>query len=286
MIAYGAEKVREIERAMGGTPPSSVLKESQAFLQRYVAERRKQRQANLAEVSRRAEGWRELLLRDVSKDDPRLKKLKEQSQAAMKRQKQRKIVRPKLVPPKIEARMGAKFVLRVPPYDGTEVTGDIATADASTGSCTLNVESFGDGNKEAVAALGVWYYSPEDNPTLHFTARVDYYDSWFNVADFYVGHNDMRTRAWAWGSQEEAWVLQSDFSPSWSDGASWLDYHENSDQGGSWIDTYFPVEGNGWYLVWVWFDASVYADSGFGGGAFSGISFECAVPIITFGNIF
>jgi hypothetical protein len=89
-----------------------VLKESLAFSQRYAAERSKQQQAAFAEVSRRAELRRELLLNNLSKDDPRLKKLKEQRQALLKkRPKPRKIERPK--PPKIEAMIGSNFGVAV-----------------------------------------------------------------------------------------------------------------------------------------------------------------------------
>lgn len=275
---------------MKGTPPNNLLRESQAFLQRYAAERLKQRKASHAEASRRAERLRKLLFSGVSKDDPRLTKLKEQSMAAMQKRKQRKVVRPKLTPAKIKAPADAQFVLSVPPYDATWTNmskqGDIAQADASTGSCGLQVYSFGDDDHEAFAAVGVSYYSTADNPMLHFTATVDYSDSWFNVADYYVGHNDMRTSLLVWGSKEGGLFLQSDFSPNWSDGASWLDDHENSDQGRSWINTYIPVQFDGQYLVWVTFDASVYADHGFWGGAWSGISFGCTVPFMTFGNLF
>src|SRR5690349_7865169 len=93
-----------MDLAMRKTPPKSVVRESQAFLQRYAAERLRQRQASHAEASRRAERLRQLLFSGVSKDDPRLKKLKEQSRAAMQRRKQRKVVgpAPKLTPAKIK----------------------------------------------------------------------------------------------------------------------------------------------------------------------------------------
>jgi hypothetical protein len=289
VLAYGAEKVREIERALGGTPPKSVLKESRAFLQRYLAERAKQRQATLAEASRKAERWRELLFSDLSKD-PRLKKLKEQRQAATKRHKWRKLERPKR--PRIEPRIGSNFVVTVPPYywwASKTCQGDTAQTDNSTGSCTLQVDSFGAGYCEAYAFFTLAFALSEANPMQRVAALVDYADNWFDIADFYVGHNDMRTSILVYGSKGEGLVHQADLSPSWSDGVSWLDEHgndPNGEEGQISIETYFPASANEWYYVQFLFDASVYADSGFFGGAWSGLYFQCTVPMVVFGGLF
>jgi hypothetical protein len=289
VLAYGAEKVREIEHALGGTPPKGVLKESTAFLKRYLAERAKQRQATHAEASRRAERWRELLFSDLSKDDPRLKKLRAERQAAVKRLKRPKLESPKR--PRIEPRIGSDVVVTGPPYfwwsSQTCQTG-FAQTDNSAGSCSLFTYSHGKGYCEAYAFFTLWLFVPEDNPVQRISALVDYSDVWFDSAEFYVGHNDMTTSILVYGGNGEGLVHRADLSPSWSDGASWLDEHGNAPQGEAGriaIETFFPATGNEGYYVQFLFDASVYADSGAFGETWSSLSIQCTVPMVVFGSL-
>jgi hypothetical protein len=95
VLARGAKQVRSLEQAIAGTPPKAGSKASQAWLERHMAERFKQQQARLTETSRMAERWRELLFKDVYKDDARLKRLNEQAKAQLEKRKKRKIERPK-----------------------------------------------------------------------------------------------------------------------------------------------------------------------------------------------
>jgi hypothetical protein len=290
VFAYGAEKVREIERALGGPPPKSVLKESLASLQRYAAERSKQQQAAFAEVSRRSELRRELLLNNLSKDDPRLKKLKEQRQALMKkRPTPRKIER--LKPPKIEAMIGSNFGVALPPYysfDGWKTCqGDSAKTDPSSGSCILEVDSFGEGYCAVHAMFPVLFYTQEDNPMQRVAVRVDYSYDWFDIADFYTGQIDFGTQVFVWRMEGPvALVWQANLSPSWSDHANWLDDNEDSQQGSTLAETYFQAEANHNYMVQVEFDASVNADSGRYGSAWCHVHLECTVPMVVFGSLF
>src|SRR5580704_98492 len=235
VLARGAKQVRSLERAIAGTPPKAGSTASRAWLERHMAERFKQQQTRLTETSRMAERWRELLFKDVHKDDARLKRLKEQAKAQLEKRKKRKIERPKRL--EIEPRfiVGSSFLLKAPPYDGAwqwaNVSNAQAQSDASRGTCDLKVQSFGNGNREVAAGFFAWFFAPEDNPMQRFAALLQYSDDWWDDASGYVAHNDLRTRLWVWGQTENRWVVQSEMSPSWSDGVGWFESHGN-DPGG------------------------------------------------------
>jgi hypothetical protein len=78
-------------------------------------------------------------------------------------------------------------------------------------------------------------------------------------------------------------MMKADVQPSWSDHVGWTDSHGNDpagEVGGLWAETWFPAAANGWYQVWVWSDAYVNSDSGFGGFGASSIQFSAAVPLV------
>jgi hypothetical protein len=230
----------------------------------------------------------------VSKDDAGLKKLKNEIRASRERRKVRKVPKPK--PLKIEPRfmVGSNILVKVPPYDGAwqwqSRTGPNCIAQSDPGgTCSLSVGAPGDGSTiEAAAGFFTWFFSPEDNPMQRFAAVVQYSDDWWDSAYGYVAYNNMRTRLWVWGQTENAWVVQSDESPSWSDAVSWFASHGNDpsgDSGNISNETFFPAMANSWYQAWVWSDAWVYADGGFWGSAASSIIFSSLVPLIVFGSL-
>jgi hypothetical protein len=292
VLARGAKQVRSLERAIAGTPPKAGSTASRAWLERHMAERFKQQQTRLTETSRMAERWRELLFKDVHKDDARLKRLKEQAKAQLEKRKKRKIERPKRL--EIEPRfiVGSSFLLKAPPYDGAwqwaNVSNAQAQSDASRGTCDLKVQSFGNGNREVAAGFFAWFFAPEDNPMQRFAALLQYSDDWWDDASGYVAHNDLRTRLWVWGQTENRWVVQSEMSPSWSDGVGWFESHGNDPGGDSGTisnETFFPASANNLYQAWVWSDASAYADGGSFGSADSSIQFDSVVPFMVFGSL-
>jgi hypothetical protein len=257
-----------------------------------MTERFRMQRATLTETSRRSERWRELLFRDVSEDDARLKQIKEQTNAQMQKRMKRKIERPKPLKFEPQFAVGSSFLLKAPPYDGAwkwaSASNAEAQSNASTGSCDLAVQSLGSGNVEVAAGVFTWFFAPETTPSQRFAALLQYTDDWWDEADGYVAHNDLRTRLWVWGMTENGWVTTSDVSPSWSDGVGWFESHGNDpggDAGTISIETFFPTSANNWYQAWVWTDASVYADSGIFGFAASSIRFDSVVPFIVFGSL-
>jgi hypothetical protein len=290
VLAYGSKQVRNLEHAIGGAPPKAGQQAPRTWLERHMDGRFKKQQAALKETSGMSERWRELLFKDVAKDDGRLKQLKDQTKARWERLKRRKIERPKRL--EIEPRfiVGSSFLLKAPPYDGAwqwqSASNTKAQSDASTGTCDLAVQSFGNGNVEVAAGFFAWFFAPEDNPMQRFAALLQYTDDWWDDASGYVAHNDLRTRLWVWGMTENRWVVQSEESPSWSDGVGWFESHGNGGDAGTISnETFFPATANNWYQAWVWSDASVYADSGVFGSADSSIQFDSVVPFMVFGSL-
>jgi len=114
-------------------------------------------------------------LNNLSKDDLRLKKLKEQQALMKKRPKPRKIERPK--PPKIEAMMGSNFGVAVPPYypfyGWQTCQGDTAKTGESNGSCILQTGSFGSGYCAVHASFPVVFYAQEDDLMQRLAVRVE-----------------------------------------------------------------------------------------------------------------
>jgi hypothetical protein len=290
-IARGSQAVRNLERALGGTPPKAAAQKARSDLHRHVQEHFKAQKRSKGEMARLADPLRTLMLRHIPKDDPKLRKHIEDVRAVCERRSKHKIRPPKAE--KFEARftLGSNFRWKVPPYDTSwsfppDPRLGLANADATAGTYHLKVQSIGDGLFEVAAGLGNWFFALTDD-LQRFWALIDYSDDWWDRAFAYVAHNDLRTRLWVWGASENGWVATPDVSPLWSDGVSWTEHHGNDPQGESArvsVETYFPVRPNNWYLAWVWSDAWVYADSGFWGLSASSIQFRASVPLVVFGS--
>jgi hypothetical protein len=141
---------------------------------------------------------------------------------------------------------------------------------------------------EVAAGVATWFFAPAENSQQRVAALFDFSDDWWDSAALYVAHNNLRTRLWVWGDRERRWVTQTDVSPGWSDGVGWYDSHGNDPQGDSGtlsVQAFFPASANSWYLLWVWSDASAYADGGFFGSAASSIQLDAAVPFVVFGSL-
>lgn len=185
----------------------------------------------------------------------------------------------------------AGVTLAVPPYDFEWVSDSgqgIEHADHTTGNYDLRVQSIGDGENDVAAGVGFWFFSGDGNPMQRFSAVIDYFDDWWNSAEFYVGHNNGRTRLWVFGASENAWVAQSDQTPSWSDGVGWLEEHGNDPDGEDGTvanETFFNAAPNSFYQCWIWSSADVYADSGFWGFAASSINMSVGVRLGVLGGL-
>ena len=290
-IAYGAEKVKALQDALGGSLPAQARKQPRMHLDKFVAERFEALKAAREEAARLNAPIRDRLFGHILKDDPLVKGSSEQRRKVCERRLKRKIRQPETR--RIEPRVltGSNIWLKAPPYDDEWSSNDangMAAADKAAGNYNMAVQAIGDGFHEAAAGIGVWFFYTASDPMQRVAALLDYSDDWWDVADLYVAHNDLRTRIWVWGDTEQNWVAQADLQPSWSDGASWFDHHGNDPAGDSgWIsiETYFPAEANRWYEAWIWSDASVYGDGGFGGFGASSIHFSTAVPLVVFGGL-
>jgi hypothetical protein len=234
-IARGSETVRELQRALGGTAPKAPLQKSRAELERYVIGRSKIRARAYAEMARLHEPLRNLIFRDVAKDDPRLKKIIQDAKAASKRARKRTVKLPK--PEKFEPRFvaGSGFWFKSPPYDTSWTWGSQtnvhSSANSSAGTFHLDASIFADGLRQVAAGIGIFFLALDDDPQQRFSALIDYSDSWHDHAAFYVAHNDLNTRLWVWGETENAWVGQGEVTPGWTDGVGWIDTHGNEPLG-------------------------------------------------------
>lgn len=291
VIARGSAQVSQLERALGGRPPSAAVQRSRRELKRYVTERSKAQQQVRADMARLAKPFYELAFEHIPKDDPRLTRHLEATRDAYERRSKHKRKARKAEKFEASISTGSIQAIKVPPYD-TEWTsapaGTSASADHAAGTYDMAAQSIGDGSHDAAAGVAVWFFAPADDPQQRFAALLDYSDDWWDSASGYVAHNDLRTRLWVWDDADQTWAIQSDVSPQWSDGVGWFESHGNDPQGDSGrisVETFFPARGGSWYLAWVWSDASVYADGGFWGIAASSIQFAATVPLVVFGSL-
>jgi hypothetical protein len=292
IIARGRQQVQRYERALGGEPPRSAVKKAQSEMSRWLTERSRKKSAARDQIESMLKKQREVILKQIGidslskKENPKLKRLFEQ-------RAKRKIARPALRKFEPCVISGSNFAVHAPPYDApwtANPNNQGADANASNGSYDLSVQSFGAGSKEVAAGLMSWFFCTDASSPMgqRFAALVEYSDDWWDSAQFYTADNDMSTRLWVWGQTENSWVCQSNVQPSWSDHATWLDSHGNDpagDFGRIAVETFFTAKANSWYQAWVWGDAYVEADSGFGGIAASQIQFSASVPLMVFGSL-
>jgi hypothetical protein len=300
IIARGRKQVERFERALGGEPRRSTVKKAQSELTRWLKQRAKERSTVRDEIELVFKRQRELILQqtpnsDLGKATAKLKRLCQQRAS-------RKIARPVARLRKIEPRIvsGSNFAIHTPPYDADfTYNPNNRTADASKSDGSYNVGglTLGQGSMEMAAGLASNFfcveaatYIPGDpsHAGQRFAAAIEYYDDWFDVADFYVAHNDMQTWLWVWGESENTWVAKAPVQPSWSDGASWLDSHGNDpagDGGVISVETNFSVRANSWYQGWVWSDALIYGQGGFLGFGASQVRLSATVPLMVFGSL-
>jgi hypothetical protein len=291
IIAYGAEQVRALQHALGGSLPAQAGKQPRMRLDKFVAERFKVLRSEREAAARLATPIRDRLFSHIPKEDVAVKRSIAETRKFFERRLKRKIPQPETM--RIEPRFitGSNFWIKVPPYDDAWTFNPPHTnagADKVAGNYNMAVQSFGDGSCEAAAGIAVWFFCTASDPMQRVAAVLDYSDDWWDAASGYVAHNDLRTRIWIWGNTEQNWLARSDLQPSWSDGVGWWEDHGNhpaGDSGRIAIETFFPAEANQWYLAWIWSDASVYADGGIFGAAGSSIQFSAAVPLVVFGSL-
>jgi hypothetical protein len=291
VLARGSDKVKGLERVLGGTPPMASLKRSRAELQRHVAEHFKTQRRARDEMARLAEPFRELAFSHIPKNDPKLKRSIQAVRTAYARRSRRRLKPPKREKFEPRVTVGSNSWFKAPPYD-TEwryaPSLSLANVNAAAGTYDLAVQSIGEGSGEGAAGMGIWFFAPADDSWQRFAALLDYSDDWWDTAMGYVAHNNLRTRLWVWGDSEQDWVHKEDVSPQWSDGVGWFESHGNDPQGDSGrisLQVFFPVKANQWYIGWVWSDAWVYANSGLWGFADSTIKFAASVPFVVFGSL-
>ena len=291
VIARGAKQVAEVERALGGRPPKEAIRRSQAELRRYITDHSKERAKALGEAAKLREPARELALGHVDKGDPRLNRQRAAAESLYKRKSRRKLKLPKPRDVEPNIAVGSIQTIKGPPYDSpwtsTPAGDTTASANHVTGSYDISAVSFGDGGRFAGAGIGLWFFAPADNAAQRVAALVDFSDLWLDSAEYYVAHNDLRTRIWVWGHGEANWVGRTEVSPSWSDGVGWLETHSNEpgDDGTETVQAFFPCRAGRWYLVWIWSALSIYADSGVWGTAISSAKMAATVHFVVFGSL-
>jgi len=292
VLAYGAEKVRALEFALGGKPPKEATKHVAAELNRHVQEQFERRKAHLAKVNSLLKRQRTPLLNILKADKRTAEDIKEARELFRKGP-----IKPHARPPreKIEPRMvtGSSFWLKVPPYDDQQgsFSGDAsASEDALNGTYNLSMSGNGS-SSNAWAGLAINFFATEDDPSQRFAALVEYDYDWYDYSNLAPAHNDAGTNIWIWGFTENRWVLQQGgFFPSWSDGTGWWDSHgsggDGSEQfGNEALEAFFPAFGNNWYQAWVWSWGSCDDISDFDYWSVAGQAQAMTIPFVVFGSL-
>jgi hypothetical protein len=294
ILAYGAEKLRALETALGGEPPRKAAEQSLAELERHFRERFERRSAYRAIMRPLIEQIQAPLIQLV-KEDPAAAQAAEKRRNIILARRKEKLSR---VHPDMKAvpRMvtGSGLVLKEPPYNEPfQFSAGAATASADINAGVYSLSATGNGSSAAAGAgVGIWFFATADDPAQRVAAFMKYVYSWLDTSAWYTAHNDGSTNIWVWGHNENTWVVQKGgLFPSWSDGTADNEDHgsggDGSEQSGSEsLEAFFPAAANSWYLAWVWSDGS--CDDSLGGVfgfSFAQQSQIMSVPFVVFGSL-
>jgi hypothetical protein len=287
-IAHDIQTAAGQRHPEGHTPPLETLGLAKSLLAAHHAAESARRYQRYLDDARLQEQARRLALAHVRADSPEFQHLQKERRRAL----EERIARSKC---NHERHAGApartSLTIETRPYDFDWVSGSgqgIEHANRSAGTYDLAVQSIGSGNRNIAAGIGFWFYSGDGNPRQRFAALLDYFDDWWDSAEFYVANNNSHTRLWVFGAAENAWVAQSDGTPSWSDSVGWLESHGNDPEGESGRvvgETYFNARPGSWYQCWIWTQAHVYGDSGWFGFGASSIHMNVTVPFAVMGSL-
>jgi hypothetical protein len=282
-----------LQHPAGILPPDESLEQSKALLTAYHAELCARRRAQRSEMALVHDQTRNLSLTHLRTKETELRTLETARRKLFEQRNQRAAQRQHAVN-RLTVRdlhPASDLTIKVPPYDFDWTSGSnqgLEHADHNAGTFDLAVQSIGNGESSVAAGVGFWFFSGAGNPMQRFAAVLDYFDDWWDSADWYVAHNNGRTRLWVFGVTEQAWVAQSDQTPSWSDGVGWLEDHGNDPRGEDGrvaSETFFDAAPNSWYQCWIWSSADVFSDSGFFGVSASSIQLNIAVPLAVIGSL-
>lgn len=294
-ISKNPDPAANIHHQPGLPPPIHTLEQSKALLTAYHHDLVIQRRISRAKAFPLQDRSRALALDHLRAGEFELKVIESERRKAIS-QRIQDSAQFKLHPTTLSVRDMELFdssdlTLKVPPYDFSWISNThegVEHADHIAGTYDLAVQSLGDGESSVAAGIGFWFFSGNGNPAQRFAAVVDYFDDWWDSADWYVAHNNGHTRLWVFGASEQAWVAQSEQTPSWNDGVGWLEEHGN-DPGGEdgrvACETYFNAAPNSWYQCWLWSSAEVYSDSGFFGVSASSIHMNISAPLAVIGRL-
>jgi hypothetical protein len=285
VLARGRRQVAKLDGFLGGKPPAQAIAQSKASLTKQFRAYVAQRNAEQTRLGKIVAQSRERVLSPLRQDDPTLAREIAEAKKSLKARASKPIAKPRRREFEPQTVIGSQFVLKAHPFDADWTFGGIAHANKNDGTYDVAVQSIGDGSEEAAAGVGCWFWSTEADPLKRFAVFLDYSYDWWDISSSYVAHNNYRTRLGVWGAQEQRWVGQADRDPQWNDGTGWLDHHSGNDQGNVSLEMSFPALAQSWYLAWIWSDALVFGDSGFGGFGAASIHANASVPFMVLGQV-
>jgi hypothetical protein len=288
ILAYGAKDVRKLERSLFGAPPRAAIEKSRKALTRHVLKRFAADKAAKADGARFTKRVQQRLLADLIKSDPSLRRDLEKRRATLKRSSKLIVSRSKINPrmkpvPRVVA--GSIEVIRNPPLDGqfaVQSGGSDVGASAADGVYTLQMQTIEDGAYSAAAGVGVAFNAPPQDSTQTFGVTFFFNGAWSDSAYGFTADNQLKTSIWVWGVLENAWVVQGDGTPAWSDHATWFDNHSSGGSGIYFQDATFFALANGTYAAWFWSEGYVNSSGSFFGGSTSTLGFAAVVMAVSF----
>jgi hypothetical protein len=261
-IARGADNVRRLLTALGGELPQAARQRAEQRLIGAFRDRFEHRQRSRTERERLTEPLLAALLKPLAENKELAEtaaKLVTRSAPALRHA--RKPLR--RVEPQIT---GSVLSIAAAPYNGGPIefsSGAAVQASEAEGSFNVTCVTTQGGSQYGLAGISNFFWSVAETPNaanpmgtrLGVLADIEY--AWLASANFATAHSDGSYEIWVWGVAEDDWVLQTPVSPSWSDGASWLDNHGSDDGPGGPVDqrsawnVFFPTRTNSWYLAYV-----------------------------------
>jgi len=291
VIAYGADQVRHLERALFGEAPQAGVEASRVDLSRHFLRRAEERRAAREEAARFTERAREKMLMRMFEDDPDIKQDLEQHKAVFVSQRLHRVAPPVAKPfitsvPRVIA--GSFEWYKNAPYDvawtATSNASSTSTeADHVGGTYSVIAQSLEKGSISAAAGVGVYFGAPAEDTMQSFAAIINYTDFLSDSAfPGYSASAGFQTYLWVWGFTENAWVGQASITPSWNSTVTGFDGDTRKDSGFTGQYVTFSAAANQQYLAWAWSEGYVAASGGFFGGSLSTVQLNANVQYVSF----
>jgi hypothetical protein len=281
-----------LDQLLGKIAPAGQAQKGMVRAEEELARRFERRQAGLAASTKAFSPFAEAFGRQNAEQ---LQRAVRSLQELDKRAGREKVSVPRLAPDDERVFPGSIGITRVPPYnyqwtwsakDNNSATASVA-ATAANGQQSFNLwNSSVQAHAWGATAVGIYFRPFTTNGIVHLWANPAINYNWWTYCTLASAHSD----GWL-GLYVGQYTLAGDLDhvpvdqqiSLWSDDSWWggAGSHSGSNSGYP-LSSWFTVDSNHWYAMWVWTGGSIYG-SGWGtfSGSGAGASMKTGTPSIS-----